>query len=93
MKFHSENRPTGSKSISLQLCDSLNDRKFEASIFPGQKVYPNCYAKLSALGKQTKPISSCSTSSLEYMEMALNNDEVFLSPLHGLKKVNQATEY
>lgn len=43
--------------------------------------------------KNPKPIPSSSTTSLEDLEPLLNDDdEVFVSPFHGLKRANEAAE-
>jgi hypothetical protein len=85
--------PKGTNKVSLNMCDSLKKQNVSLSIFPGQKVCVFCNSRLTSLMKNPKPIPSSSTTSLKDFETMLNDDdEVFVSPLHGLKIANEAAQ-
>ena len=96
-KIHSsDHRPTGKKIVSLKLCDLLCENKVELNIpiFPGLKVCANCLTRLSSAIHSMQKLTTSSTSSLEDMEMAFSNvdDNVFVSPQHGVNIANKAAE-
>ena len=84
----------GVKNMSLQLCDSLqslvNTPSIKLPIFPGMKLCNRCYSSLLSLREKSARKPTTSSSSMEDIETV--SDDVFFSPLRGVKIANQAAE-
>lgn len=67
--------------------------QLDIHVFPGLKLCANCHSKLSSVVKSTEKLPTCSSSIMEDLgSTSLINDDVFVSPQHGIKIANEAAE-